>query len=44
VGLAWARDGALLIAEDANGVIYRVAYQGGAKPVAAMQVPADEMK
>lgn len=28
VGLAWARDGALLMADDANGVIYRVAYTG----------------
>jgi Raf kinase inhibitor-like YbhB/YbcL family protein len=44
VGLAWARDGALLMADDANGVIYRVAYQGTAKPAAALQTPADEMK
>lgn len=28
VGLAWSRDGALLMADDANGVIYRVAYVG----------------
>jgi Raf kinase inhibitor-like YbhB/YbcL family protein len=29
VGLAVARDGALLMADDANGVIYRVAYEMG---------------
>ena len=28
VGLAVARDGALLVGDDANGVIYRVAYEG----------------
>ena len=28
VGLAFAQDGALLMADDANGVIYRVAYTG----------------
>ena len=27
-GLAIAKDGALLISDDANGVIYRVAYDG----------------
>ncbi len=30
VGLAMARDGALLMADDANGVIYRIAYAGNA--------------
>lgn len=30
VGLAWGKDGALLMADDANGVIYRIAYQGDA--------------
>jgi Raf kinase inhibitor-like YbhB/YbcL family protein len=44
VGLAWAKDGALLMADDANGMIYRIAYEGTAKPAAAMQAPADEMK
>ncbi|MCE4558175.1 YbhB/YbcL family Raf kinase inhibitor-like protein [Roseateles cellulosilyticus] len=44
VGLAWAKDGALLMADDANGVIYRVAYQGNARPGTALQAPADEMK
>lgn len=29
VGIVTARDGALLVSDDANGVIYRVAYQGG---------------
>jgi Raf kinase inhibitor-like YbhB/YbcL family protein len=35
VGLAQARDGALLMSDDANGVIYRVAYAkgGAAKPM-----------
>jgi Raf kinase inhibitor-like YbhB/YbcL family protein len=28
MGLALARDGALLMADDANGVIYRIAYHG----------------
>lgn len=45
VGLAVAKDGALLMADDANGVIYRVAYgdktSGGAKP---RLPPADAMK
>jgi Raf kinase inhibitor-like YbhB/YbcL family protein len=44
VGLAWAKDGALLMADDANGVIYRIAYAGSAKAAAAMQTPADEMR
>lgn len=44
VGLAWAKDGSLLMADDANGVIYRIAYQGTATPAAALQAPADEMK
>ena len=45
VGLAMAKDGSLLMADDANGVIYRIAYTGGAAtgpalppaPAAAMQ-------
>jgi Raf kinase inhibitor-like YbhB/YbcL family protein len=37
VGLATARDGALLMADDANGVIYRIAYTGSAaRPTGAM--------
>jgi len=30
-GLAVARDGALLVGDDANGVIYRIRYTGGAR-------------
>jgi glucose/arabinose dehydrogenase len=30
VGLAIARDGALLVGDDSNGVIYRVSHAGGA--------------
>ncbi|WP_431104691.1 YbhB/YbcL family Raf kinase inhibitor-like protein [Roseateles noduli] len=44
VGLAWAKDGAMLMADDANGVIYRVAYEGTAAPAPAMPTSADEMK
>ncbi|TWI69083.1 Raf kinase inhibitor-like YbhB/YbcL family protein [Pseudoduganella lurida] len=43
VGLAVARDGALLMADDANGVIYRVAYTGGKAKVAAAP-PAGPME
>jgi len=46
VGLAWARDGALLMADDANGVIYRVAYAG--RPAGARgegrQTPKEAME
>ncbi|MFL6707649.1 MAG: YbhB/YbcL family Raf kinase inhibitor-like protein [Massilia sp.] len=35
VGLAMAKDGALLMADDANGVIYRVAYTGAAQRATA---------
>lgn len=37
VGLAMAKDGSLLMADDANGVLYRIAYTGAA---AAAQAPA----
>jgi glucose/arabinose dehydrogenase len=30
-GLAAARDGSLLVADDTNGIIYRVSYSGGGK-------------
>ncbi len=30
-GIAVAKDGAVLIADDANGIIYRVAYRGATK-------------
>jgi Raf kinase inhibitor-like YbhB/YbcL family protein len=48
VGLAQARDGALLLSDDGNGAIYRIAYRNGsakparnAKPKSA---PADAMR
>jgi Raf kinase inhibitor-like YbhB/YbcL family protein len=44
VGLAVAKDGALLMADDANGTIYRVAYRGGASQVAAVMPPAGPMQ
>lgn len=34
VGLAVAKDGSLLMADDANGVIYRIAYVGSAQKIA----------
>lgn len=47
VGLAVARDGALLMADDANGVIYRIAYTGTAAagktaPVAPVKAMEDQ--
>ncbi|KQP23619.1 PEBP family protein [Pseudorhodoferax sp. Leaf267] len=39
VGLAVAKDGALLMSDDANGTIYRVAYRGGAGQMAAAATP-----
>lgn len=33
-GIARHPDGSLLISDDSNGVVYRVAYAGGAKPAA----------
>lgn len=45
VGLAIAKDGSLLMADDANGVIYRIAYQGdGEKAASAKAPPADAMQ
>jgi Raf kinase inhibitor-like YbhB/YbcL family protein len=46
VGLAMAKDGALLMADDANGVIYRIAYTGSAaKPSSPMgAAPAGPME
>ncbi|MET4727987.1 Raf kinase inhibitor-like YbhB/YbcL family protein [Lysobacter enzymogenes] len=46
VGLAQARDGALLLGDDANGVIYRIAYErkGGAAEVAVKPAPARSMQ
>ena len=43
MGLAVAKDGSLLMADDANGVIYRVAYSGSASPSARITAPAKAM-
>jgi Raf kinase inhibitor-like YbhB/YbcL family protein len=45
VGLAMAKDGALLMADDANGVIYRIAYTGNAaRGTAETKAPAGPMQ
>ncbi|WP_240653343.1 YbhB/YbcL family Raf kinase inhibitor-like protein [Sphingomonas crocodyli] len=45
VGLAVAKDGALLMADDANGVIYRIAYQNGrARAAGDSPAPVTEMQ
>jgi len=44
VGLAAAPDGALLLADDANGVIYRIAYAESAQAGAPRNPPADRMR
>lgn len=45
VGLAVAKDGALLMADDANGVIYRISYSGDAQKSAfAKGAPASVME
>jgi Raf kinase inhibitor-like YbhB/YbcL family protein len=44
VGLAVARDGSLLMADDANGVIYRVAYGRGRKAADTTPAPATAMR
>jgi Raf kinase inhibitor-like YbhB/YbcL family protein len=45
VGLAVAKDGSLLMADDTNGVIYRVAYAGTAQKVTEQKVaPASVME
>jgi Raf kinase inhibitor-like YbhB/YbcL family protein len=45
VGLAVAKDGALLMADDANGVIYRISYSGDAqKSASAKGAPASVME
>jgi Raf kinase inhibitor-like YbhB/YbcL family protein len=43
VGLEVARDGALLMADDANGVIYRVSYTGNDGSSRVVKAPADAM-
>jgi Raf kinase inhibitor-like YbhB/YbcL family protein len=47
VGLAIAKDGSMLMADDANGVIYRIASIGSAaarEATAALSPPAEAMK
>lgn len=44
VGLAMARDGALLMADDANGVVYRIAYSGQGGGGSAAAPPAEAMR
>nr|WP_315249603.1 YbhB/YbcL family Raf kinase inhibitor-like protein [uncultured Duganella sp.] len=45
VGLAVAADGALLMADDANGVLYRIAYSGSGKAATALPpAPAGRMQ
>ncbi|RCW65230.1 YbhB/YbcL family Raf kinase inhibitor-like protein [Pseudorhodoferax soli] len=44
VGLAMARDGALLMADDANGVVYRIAYTGQGAGGSAGAPPAEPMR
>ncbi|MBA4091519.1 MAG: YbhB/YbcL family Raf kinase inhibitor-like protein [Sphingobium sp.] len=43
MGLAVARDGSLLMADDANGVIYRIAYGKGRKNAVTAMTPAGAM-
>ena len=45
VGLAVAKDGSLLMADDANGVLYRVAYTGnGQRAANELHAPAGPMQ
>lgn len=44
VGLAVARDGALLMADDANGVLYRIAYTAGTARQPGAPAPAGPMR
>ena len=44
VGLAVAKDGALLMADDANGVIYRVAYRNAVAGTSYATPPAGPMQ
>jgi Raf kinase inhibitor-like YbhB/YbcL family protein len=43
VGLAVAKDGSLLMADDANGVIYRIAYTGKDGSREVLEAPATAM-
>jgi Raf kinase inhibitor-like YbhB/YbcL family protein len=44
MGLAVAKDGALLMADDANGVLYRVSYKAGAAAGTSKRPPAAAME
>ena len=44
VGLAMMKDGSLLMADDANGMLYRVAHEGAKRSSENTASPADEMK
>lgn len=45
VGLAVTRGGALLVGDDANGIIYRVSYSAGnAAPAASVAIPAQSLE
>jgi Raf kinase inhibitor-like YbhB/YbcL family protein len=44
MGLAFAKDGALLMADDANGVVYRIAYTGNAQTTPLVSAPARVMQ
>lgn len=45
VGLAVTRGGALLVGDDANGIIYRVSYSAGkAAPAASAAIPAQSLE
>ncbi|MDO9381568.1 MAG: YbhB/YbcL family Raf kinase inhibitor-like protein [Hyphomicrobiaceae bacterium] len=45
MGLAFAKDGSLLMADDANGVLYRIAYARKTENAATPMMPSgDEMK
>jgi Raf kinase inhibitor-like YbhB/YbcL family protein len=43
VGLAVAKDGSLLMADDANGVIYRISYHGSDGSADVVRAPATAM-
>lgn len=43
VGLAMLKDGSLLLSDDGNGTIFRIAYQDGGRPAAAMMPPPGPM-
>jgi Raf kinase inhibitor-like YbhB/YbcL family protein len=43
MGLAVAKDGSLLMADDANGVIYRISYRGNARDQSSLAVPSQAM-